>query len=109
MAAESLITFDELREKLSALEEIRERAQRELKALDRRRERMEELERDRDSLLGSLVTMAPAALDTLTPEERLNLYKLLQLRVSLRSDGDIEATGTFTNSPGVCTPIVARA
>jgi site-specific DNA recombinase len=109
MAAESLITFDELREKLAALGETRETVQRELEALDRRRERMEELERDRDALLDSLMTVVPTTLDTLTPEERLNLYKLLELQVFLRSDGAIEATGTFANGLSVCTPEPTRA
>jgi site-specific DNA recombinase len=45
MAAEGLITFDELREKLTALEETRETAQRELDALFRRWEEIEDLER----------------------------------------------------------------
>jgi hypothetical protein len=51
MAAAGLITLDELRVKLAALEETRETAQRELAALCGRRERLGELERDRDTLL----------------------------------------------------------
>jgi hypothetical protein len=48
MAAEGLITFDELRAKLASLEEIWEMAERELEALGARRER---LERDVETLL----------------------------------------------------------
>ena len=83
MAAEGLITFDELRAKLTALEETRETARRELEALDRRQEKIEELERDRDTLLDSLVAVAPDALDALMPEERLQVYKILGLQAAL--------------------------
>jgi len=40
MAADDLITFDELRAKLAELEETRELAQRELEILEERRSRM---------------------------------------------------------------------
>jgi len=40
MAAEGLITFDELRTKLAALEETRQLARRELDVLEDRRERL---------------------------------------------------------------------
>jgi hypothetical protein len=108
MAAEGLITFDELREKLLALEENRETARRELEALDRRQERIEELERDRDALLDSLVAVSPDALEALTSEERLNVYQMLGLRVILRQDGGLEASGTLMDTPSVCTPTAAR-
>jgi Recombinase zinc beta ribbon domain len=109
MAAEGLITFDELREKLLALEENRETARRELEALDRRQERIEELERDRDALLDSLVAVSPDALEALASQERLNLYQMLGLRVVLRQDGGLEASGTLMDTPSVCTPTAARA
>ncbi len=109
MAAEGLITFDELRAKLTALEETRKAAQRELEALNRRREKIEELKRDRDSLLDSLVAIAPDALDALTPEERLNIYKMLGLGVVMRPEGGIEASGTFVNDLTVCTSTPTRA
>jgi len=109
MAAEGLITFAELRAKLTALEETRETARRELEALDRRREKIEELERNRDALLDSLVAVAPDALDALMPEERLQVYKMLGLRVAVRPEGDIEASGAFTNDFSVCTHEPARA
>jgi hypothetical protein len=51
MAAEGLLTLDELRTKLAVLEETRETAQRELEILDRRRERAEDLERDKEIVL----------------------------------------------------------
>ncbi len=59
MAAERLITFDELRTKLAALEETRQTARRELAALEGRAERLRALERDRDSLLEDYAEMMP--------------------------------------------------
>jgi len=50
-AAEGLITFDELRAKLGALEEARQTARKGLAALEARIERLQSLERDRDALL----------------------------------------------------------
>lgn len=67
MAAEGLITFDELRTKLAALEETREVAERELAAVRGYKESIERLERDKDAVLEHHATLAPEALDELTP------------------------------------------
>ena len=96
MAVEGLITFDELRAKLAALEETRETAQRELEAFDKRREKIEELEHDRDALLESYASLVPEALDALTPEERHRIYKMLRLNVIMYADGLVEIAGAFT-------------
>ncbi len=79
--AEGLITLDELRAKLSSLEEARTTAQRELEALRGRRERIEELERDKEAILEHYARIAPEALDSLAPEERHHLYRMLGLEV----------------------------
>ena len=50
---------EELREKLSALEEVRKTAKGELEAIRSREERLEALERDKDALLDSYAEMAP--------------------------------------------------
>jgi site-specific DNA recombinase len=81
MAAEDLITFDELRAKLAALEETREIAERELAGLKGQRENLQQMERDKDAVLEHYVTLAPEALDSLSPEERRKLYNMLRLRV----------------------------
>lgn len=57
MVAEGLITFDELRAKLAALEETQETAWRELEALSQRQEEIEALEHDRDAMLASYTRM----------------------------------------------------
>jgi site-specific DNA recombinase len=102
MAASDLITFDELRSKLAELGETRDTAERELEAISDRRLRLEELERDRDSVLDSLIDVAPQALDSLTAEERNRFYKLLKLEVIVNPDGSLEVSGAFGDGLGVC-------
>ena len=97
MAAEGLITFDELRAKLATLEETSETVRRELEVLSRRQERIEELEQDRDALLDSYAGLVPEALEALTSEERHRVYKMLQLQVTLRPDSPPEVSGSFSD------------
>ena len=92
MAAGDLITLDELRARLEELEETRGIAERELAAVRGQEERIRDMERDRDALVGSLEAMAPEVLDSLTPEERHQWYKLLHLQVSIRADGSVEVS-----------------
>ena len=66
MAAEGLITFDELRTKLCDLRKTRESAERDLEALRKQKEHLEELEKDRDILLEPWAEMVPAGLDNLS-------------------------------------------
>src|SRR5215204_2457055 len=93
--AEGLITLDELRTKLAALEEMRTVALNELKALGARREQLEQLEHDADALLEHYAEMVPEALDDLTPEERHDVYKMMRLKLIAFPDGSVEVTGVF--------------
>jgi hypothetical protein len=102
LAAEGIIDRDELRAKLTSLEETRKTARRELEALDRRQEKIEELGRDKDALLEYYAGMVPEALDSLTSEERRQIYKSLRLEVTAGADGTIEVTGTFGEGLDVC-------
>jgi len=102
MAAEGLITFDELRAKIAALEETRQTARRELATLEGRSERLRALERDRDTLLENYAEIMPEALDTLEPEERHRVYKMLKLRVVGFPDGTLEVTGALRQELLVC-------
>ena len=102
MAAENLITFEELRSKLAGLAETRNMAERELEAIRDRNKRLEELKRDRDAVLQSLVDLAPQALDLLTPEERNRFYKMLRLEVVVSPDGSLEVSGAFGDGTDVC-------
>ena len=95
MAASALITLDELRSRLAELAETRAMAERELNNLRNRQEHVRELERDRDALLDKLEGVAPEALDTLAPEERHQVYKILRLKVGANLDGSFEISGVF--------------
>jgi site-specific DNA recombinase len=102
MAAEGLITLDELRAKLTGLEEVRATAERELKALRSRREKLEALEQDKEAVLETYAQMAPEALDSLTPEERRQFYRMLRLRVVVQPGGRTQVSGAFNSDQGIC-------
>jgi hypothetical protein len=95
--AAGLMTLEELREKLGALEDARELAQAELEALADRQERVQELERDRDALLAHMSGAVPARLDNLASEERNDLYRMLRLEVT-PSAGEYKVSGAFCTS-----------
>ena len=92
MAAEGLITFDELREKLAGLEEGRKVAEGELEALEAKRSRLEQLEQDKETVLEAYAAMAPEGLEALTSEERQRLYKILRLEVFVPERGPVEVS-----------------
>ena len=96
LAIEGLLSPEELRAKLSVLEEAREAAKGELEALRGRSEEIEELERDRDALLESYEGMVPEGLDHFTPEDRRWAYGRIRLNVFADSEGTLIATWAFT-------------
>jgi site-specific DNA recombinase len=102
MAAEGLITFDELGTKLMALEEERELARRKLQALEDHRTRLRDLERDKDALLDRYTGLLPEALDNLAPEERHDVYRMLKLRVTMHPDRMLEVSGVLGEDLGFC-------
>jgi hypothetical protein len=56
---------------------------------------LETLEQDRDTLLQSYAAMMPDALDSLTPEERYQVYGMLRLKVEVSvMVNDFGVTGT---------------
>jgi hypothetical protein len=77
--------------------------ERELEALQGKRDRIAKLEQDRDALLDSLVEIRSEALDTLSPDERNQLYRILQLKVVLKKDAMPELSGVFGQGLDVCT------
>ena len=93
MAAEGLITLEELRTKLAGLEETRAAVEGEIEHLRGRLERAEELERDRDALLSGYANLIPETLEELDPEERRQIYAMLRLRIVVEIGGDMEITG----------------
>jgi len=101
MAAEGLITFEELWAKLANLEKTRKTAERELEALKNRSERIGQLERGRDELLSEYAGAIPQRLENLNPEDRRQLYKTLKLGLLADPSGNLEATGVFVVGLGV--------
>jgi len=102
MAAEGLITFDELGAKLNALEEECERVRRTLEALEDHRARLRDLERDKHALLDHYAGLLPEALDGRAPEERHYVYKLLKLRANMHPDKMLEVSGVLREDLGLC-------
>jgi hypothetical protein len=88
----------ELDETLAELEETRSTAEHELASLQSRQEAIEALERDKEALLEYYASIAPEALDSLTPEERHQLYRMLWLQVIVRPDANLEVSGVFGES-----------
>ena len=101
-AAKGYMSLDELGTALEELEETRKTAERELRSLRSQQECIEELERDKDALLDYYAALAPEVLDSLTPEERHQLYKILRLKACVNQDGSVKVSGVFGDSFGVC-------
>jgi len=102
LAAKGLMSDEELDEALAELEETRATAKRELEALAGQGERLEQLEREKDALLDNYTAVAPEALESLEPEVRHRIYKMLRLRVIAESDGGVEVKGAFGGTLSVC-------
>jgi len=110
MAAEGLITFHELREKLEALSRDHERAKAELETIADRGRKLKALERDASEILGSYASTIPNQLEALGPEERHRVYKLLKLRAEAQRDGSVKMRGVLDTVARPCvTPTKSHA
>ena len=89
MAAEELITFEELRERLEGLDEAKKTAQSELESISLHRQRLEELERGAEDLVRQYATIIPETLDAISPEEKHQIYKTLKMKVLVNIEGSI--------------------
>jgi site-specific DNA recombinase len=89
MAAEELITFEELRERLEGLDEAKKTAQSELESISLHRQRLEELERGAEDLVRQYATIIPESLDAISPEEKHQIYKTLKMKVLVNIEGSI--------------------
>jgi hypothetical protein len=101
MAAEGLISFDELRSRLAELDDTRKTTERELESLRRRRDRIAELEHD-GIIMEQYAELIPAELELLAPEERRRVYSLLRLQVVPGQDGTVEMTGVIGAANSIC-------
>jgi len=90
--AADAMTLPKLKASLARLDETRKAADRELETLRGREEYVRGLEADRDTLLDSLEAQAPEALDSLTPDECHQWYKLLKLKAAVFADGSVEVS-----------------
>ncbi len=104
MAAEGLISFEELRSRLTELDKTCKTAEQELESLQSRRDRIAELERDSDALIEQLVGLVPNELESLAPEERHSVYKLLRLQAIAGRDGSVEVSGVIGTANNLCVP-----
>jgi hypothetical protein len=102
LAATGRMSDEDLDEALAEVEEARNAVQRELEALKHRWERIEQLKRDKEALIDYYQGVAPEALDSLTPEERHRLYKLLRLQVSVRPGRALEISWAGGEGSSVC-------
>ncbi len=101
MAAEGLITLDELRAKLGELEDARRTAEAEAKTLRHRADRARDLELDKKTLLSTYAELVPEQLDALTSDERRQVYGMLRLRWEAGADGTLEGRGLLSENLGV--------
>ena len=93
MAADGLITLDELRQKLSAIEDERDSLQAQLDSMNDAQAQLADLELQRDTLLDQ-VHNGFFEYATTTPEERHDLYKKMGLRVEVDGNGDVTISGS---------------
>ena len=98
LAAEGLMTKEELRSKLHNLELASEAAERELQRVLEYSERLSALEEDDEDPLEVYKERRIEALEDLSPEERREMYKLLDLTVEAYPDGRLEAAWALNAS-----------
>jgi hypothetical protein len=55
------------------------------------------------TVLLTCTQMAPEALDSLTPAERHQCYRMLRLRVVMQPDGRTHVSSAFNGDQGICT------
>ena len=90
LAAKGLLSDEDLDGELAGLEEARETAQGALDSLHHRRDRAEQLERDKQEVLAYYEATSAEALDSLTPEQRHDFYKIVRLDVLIHPDCSLE-------------------
>jgi site-specific DNA recombinase len=99
-----VMTLADLKARLAELEQECQIAERELESLRLREREIADLERDRDALLESYAGASEEALDSLTPEQRHNLYKSLRIGVLAHADSSTEIIlGNLLSYEEVCT------
>ncbi len=102
--AADVMNLADLKARLAELEEECQIAERELESLRLREREIADLERDRDAVLEGYAGASDEALDSLTPEQRHNLYRSLRIEVLAHADGSTEIIlGNLLSYEEVCT------
>jgi Recombinase zinc beta ribbon domain len=96
MAAEGLIDFAELKDRLQELEEEKEAAQREIDSLLHKGKQLEEMRRNKAALLEHLKESPTRQIDSLSPDERRKIYQIIGLRATTKEEGTVEVDGDLT-------------
>jgi chromosome segregation ATPase len=102
LALDGLYTREELRAKLSELDEARVAIEKELEAHAHRNERIKALKQDRDATLAAFAGSIPDYLERLSSEERNQVYKLLRLRMDVNSEASPRVTGAVLVHEAIC-------
>ena len=97
MAAEGLINFVELKERLQELEEVQAATQREIDSLLHKGGQLEEMCRNKEALLERLKDIPVRQIDSLYPDERRRIYQIVGLRAITKEDGTVEVAGDLTD------------
>jgi site-specific DNA recombinase len=93
--AEGLMTREELRAKLTKLDETVELAEAEIDKLRRHEEALRELERGGEELLERYARLVPEELEDLSSAERRRVYQLLRIEVWVAREGGITISLPF--------------
>src|SRR5829696_97975 len=93
MAADDLISFEELRARIAELDEIRITADQELRTLRGCQEQIRQLEQDKEALLEDYASLVPEALDELNAAERSRVYAMLRVEARVAPEGSLEVSG----------------
>jgi hypothetical protein len=91
--AEGAINLEDLKTRTAELEAACRLARTELADAKARSERLRALETDAEALVALYSKMVPESLDTITPEERNRLYRMLRVGVEVHPDGTLEVGG----------------
>jgi hypothetical protein len=96
---ENKLDMDRYERRLAQIRLTRKTAEDELVRIKAKADHVEQLERDKEALLNHYARIVPEQLDTLEPEERNRVYKMLGLTVSAHEDGSLELTWTLGADP----------
>lgn len=93
LTIEGLLSTEELRERIAALNDQRTAVERELASVGDRQKRIEQLERDREAILIARIRPHRYVMNLISPEQKNALYRRLRLKVSALPGGGVEITG----------------